>query len=146
MNVTKIFNAQRFVLLALSLFLLATPALAQDIELTEAQQSQLAQNLEITKDRLELTEEQAVAVEEIISNSMVERFLILEKYGIDPNDPSFRRPDRSTLKSMQEDMGRLDSDIKNQLGQHLSKDQMKTWKKLEKERKNRMRSQMMGRR
>ena len=129
----------------MALFLFTTPVLAQDIELTEEQEYQLAQNVEEAKERLELTEEQAVAVEGIIRNSMVERMLILDKYGINPGDPNFQRPDMSTLSSMRGDMDRLDSDIKKQLKGHLSKKQMKTWKKLERERQNRMRSQMMGR-
>lgn len=145
MNAIKRNNAQRVVMLFAAFFLFSTSVWAQEIELTDQQQSQLDQNIAEATERLELTDEQAAPVEEIIRNSMIERFLILDKYGINPNDPNFQRPEMSTLSSMRDEMGRLDGDIKKQLKSHLTKDQMKAWKKLERERQKRMRSQMMGR-
>ena len=125
--------------------LFSSPIWAQGVVLSEEQQSQLDQNIELTKERLELTDEQSVVVEEILRNSMTERFVILDKYGINPIDPNFQRPDMRTMKRMRGDMERLDSDTQKQLKNQLTKDQMKTWKKLEKERQNHMRERMMGR-
>ena len=145
MNSIKIDQAPKCAILFLMFLLFSGPIWAQGVELNEEQQIQLAQNMEQAKQRLELTEEQAIAVEEIMRNSMIERFIILDKYGINPNEPNFQRPDMNSLRQMRDEMDRLDNDVKKQLKNHLSKDQMKAWKKLERERKSRMRGQMMGR-
>lgn len=148
MNVFK-FHKPILLLALFSLFavfsLFATPLWAQELNLSEQQEQQIASQIELTKERLELSDEQAVAVEEILQNTFTERLLIMDKYGINPQDPNFKRPEMSTLKSMRDDMSRLDKDTRKQLDTHLSKKQMKEFKKMERERQDRMRKRMMGR-
>ena len=138
MNTMNLFQERKAAIIIAMLFLFVSPVWAQEVELNEEQKAQIA----LTKERLELTEDQAEAVEAILSNSVVERLIVLDKYGINPGDPDFQRPKMSTMRKMRDDMDRIDSDVEKQLKNHLTKDQMKTWKKLEKDRKNRMRSQM----
>ena len=145
MKTTTVSNVTKSTIVCVLFFLIALPGWAQGVELTAEQQYQLTHNIERAKEQLELTQEQAEPVEAILRNAMIERLLILDKYGIKPNDPNFQRPDMNTLSKMRDDIDRLNGDIKNQLKSHLSKDQMKTWKKLERERQNQMRARMMGR-
>ncbi len=126
-----------------SLFMLAfaLPATAQTASLPDMDEQFAAQFTE-TKEQLALTEEQAVAVEEIMKNTMMERLLIMDKYGIDFSDPNFKRPARSTLQKMGKEMERLEKDTNKQLDQHLDKKQMKKWKSIEKARKKEMRKRL----
>ena len=98
----------------------------------------------LVMERLELTDEQAPAVAEILQNTYAERFILLDKHGVNLDSSNSQRPSRSTMLNLRRDMERLDADTRKQLGKHLSKQQMKTYKKIEKERQNRMRQRFMG--
>lgn len=136
------------VVLPMLFTLLATPLFAQSVgageitgetQMSEQIAKQIAEQIAVTKERLQLTEEQAPAVEEILKNTYAERLLILDKYGMNLNDPNFERPDRRTMMRLRKDMDQLDEDSRKQLSKHLTKDQMKTLKSMEKERQQRMR-------
>ena len=129
--------------LALLMLVLALPAAAQNATPSEMDERFAAQFAE-TKEKLALTEEQAVAVEEIMKNTMTERLLIMDKYGIDFSDPNFKRPARSTLQKMGKEMERLEKDTNKQLDKHLDKKQMKKYKSMEKARKKDMRKRLFA--
>lgn len=136
LNITTLFAA---------LFLLfAHPVVAQPEELTEEQKKQMADQLENIKDQLQLSEEQAAAIKPVLMNSFQERMAIIEKYGINPNDPNAKRPKIRTMRSVGKEMDRVDKNVKDQLSNHLSAEQMETWEQLEAERKEKMRTQMRG--
>ncbi|MEM8485067.1 MAG: hypothetical protein AAF564_05935 [Bacteroidota bacterium] len=137
-------NNIRMAAFSMLLLLFVSPAMAQTLTLSEAQKQQFDAQMMENKERLSLTDEQAVAVGEILQNTMVERLIIMDKYGIDFSDPNFKRPARSTLQQMGNEMERIEKDTNKQLDAHLDKKQMKTWKKMEKDRKKQMRKRMMS--
>ena len=135
----------RFYRLPIALILLlyfASPVWAQEFEPNEEQQKMIDKHMEETKDRLQLTDDQLVAVEEILLGVFTEREAIKEKYGINPQDPDFKRPKRKTAKSFRNDMDHLKDETAKQLSTHLTADQMATWEVLEQERADRMRDQI----
>lgn len=141
----NLFKGIKPTLLTVLFCLIVSPLWAQGLELSDQQEGQLAMQLEKAREQLELSDEQAVAVEEILRNSFTERLLIMDTYGINPEDPNFKRPDMDTLQDMRSDMGRLEKDTRMQLENHLNKKQMKAFKKMERKRKDQMRKRMMGR-
>ena len=115
---------------------------AQSVELSEEQQQQIATQIETFKSQMQLSEDQAQTVGPILENSFTERLAIMNSYGINPNDPDFKRPKMSTMRKMKKKMDRLEKDTKNALADHLSEDQIAIWEELENERRDRMRSRM----
>jgi len=138
-------NIQRLLLGLPLLFLFLSPAWAQTGEPTEEQKQQLASQVEQSKELLQLTDDQVVAVEAILTNSFSERMGIMEKYGINLNDPNFKRPGMSKMRRMGKDMDKVKSKTNKQLEEHLTSDQMETWETLEEERSARMRERLLGR-
>ena len=138
-------QVQRLVVGVTLLFLFASPAWAQTSEPTEEQKQQLASQVEQSKELLQLTDDQIVAVEAILTTSFSERLGIMEKYGINFNDPNYKRPGMSTLRRMGKEMDKLKGKTNKQLEEHLTSDQMATWDTLEEERSARMRERLLGR-
>ncbi len=126
----------------LLLFVFACPVWAQGFEPDEEQKKMIEKQMEESKDRLQLTDDQLVAVEGILLGSFAEREAIKEKYGMNPQDPDFKRPKRKTARSFRSDMEDLKEETAQQLAKHLTADQMTTWEALEKERADRMREQI----
>ena len=126
----------------LLLFFFASPVWAQEFEPNAEQKKFMEEQLQETKDRLQLTDEQQVAVEEILMGSYQEREALKEKYGMNPMDPDFKRPKRKTAKSFRSDMESLNQETAKQLAEHLTTEQMDTWKALEQERADFLRDQI----
>ena len=131
----------QFVVIA---FLFASTVSAQGVELSEHQQQQIDAQIEAFKSQMQLSEDQVEAVEPILQHSFTERLAILNSYGINPNDPDFKRPKMGTMRKMKKKMDQLEKDTKKALADHLSKDQLATWEELETERRNRMRERMQN--
>ena len=127
-------------LAVLFIMLSASPAWAQEFEPTQEQKDRMALQIEQTSERLQLTDEQAVEVSAILSESFTERLTIMDSYGIYPNDPNFERPSMRTLRKLRKEMKNLDKETHEQLSAHLTEEQMDTWKDLEAERRERMRN------
>ena len=141
-------NSIRLFRISIATFLLlflASPVWAQGFDPDEEQKKFIEEQMEVTKDRLQLTDDQLVAVEEILLGSFTEREEIKEKYGMNPQDPDFKRPKRKTAKSFRSDMDHLADETTKQLSKHLTADQMERWEVLEKERADRMRDQIRNR-
>ena len=132
-------------LTALFLIFSTSVSLAQERELTEEQKNMMTEQIEHAKEQLQLTDEQSEAFETILTDTFQQRMAIMEKYGINPSDPNFKRPGMSTMRKMRKDMDKVDKETEKQLSEHLTSDQMATWEKLEKERQERMRDQMRNR-
>ncbi|MBX2818098.1 MAG: hypothetical protein KTR29_00410 [Rhodothermaceae bacterium] len=125
--------------------LFASSAWAQTSEPTEEQKKQIASQIEHSKELLQLTDDQVVAVDAILTTSFSERLGIMEKYGINFNDPNYKRPGMSTLRRMGREMDKLKGKTNKQLEEHLTSDQMETWEMLEEDRSARMRERLLGR-
>lgn len=142
MNTYILFRMKKSISLFLLMFFITGPLWAQSVDLDEAQREQIANQIEQTKEQLQLSDAQTAAVEEILVNAMTERFAVMQKYGINPTDPNFKRPGRKTARKLRSEMQGLDEELKNQLANHLTPDQMATWETLEKERRDRMRKRL----
>ena len=145
MKTYSIFNIQRLLLGVTLVFLFSSPAWAQNSEPTEEQKQRLASQVEQSKELLQLTDDQVVAVEAILTNSFSDRLGIMEKYGINFNDPNYKRPGMSTLRRMGKEMDKLKGKTNKQLEEHLTSEQMDTWEMLEEERSAQMRERLLGR-
>ena len=135
----------RFVAIPILLALLVSPVFAQEFEPTEAQKEQIAKQLEHTRQQLELTDEQYAAVEPIMTGSFMDRMAIMNKYGINPGDPDFKRPGMGTMRKMRKEMDKLSKETNKQLEVHLTEEQMAALDKMEKERRDRMRKELSNR-
>ena len=117
----------------------AQPLAAQEFEPTEAQKQHIADQIEASKQRLQLSEEQTDAVETILHNSMVQSMAIMKKYNFTPGST---RPSMRTMRKMRKEMSQHGEETKKQLAAHLTESQMDTWESLEKERQDRMRERL----
>ena len=142
MNSNKLYLISRLSFAPFLLLLFANPVWAQGFEPDAEQQKIIAEQMEVSKDRLQLTDDQFAAVEEILLGLFTEREEIKEKYGINPLDPDFKKPKRRTAKSFRNDMDDLKDETTRQLAKHLTADQMNTWEVLEQERADRLREQL----
>ena len=131
-------------LIAAGLFILLTPfsVLAQDFEMSDEQKKQFEAQLQQTTERLNLSDEQAIAVGYIISHSMTERMAVMHKYGLSPDNPNAKRPGMRTMRKMRGEMEKLDEEIRTALSDHLTKDQLNTWEQIQSENRERMRQRM----
>ena len=145
MHSLRLFRLRRISITVFLLLFFVGPVWAQELEPNEAQQKMIDELMQESKDRLQLTGDQLVAVEEILQSSFAEREGLKEKYGMNPLDPDFKRPKRKTAKSFRSDMESLTEETAKQLAAHLTAEQMAIWGELEKERADRMRDQIRNR-
>lgn len=113
---------------------------------TQAQQEELQQRLANVAERLELTDEQKVQIEPIITESFAQQQEILQKYGIDPSAQggSRSRPNPRTARQLRNDMQSLRDNTREQLDGILDDDQMAEYARLQDEMREQMRNKIRG--
>jgi Spy/CpxP family protein refolding chaperone len=109
--------------------------------------AEMREQMRMTIERLELTDDQRDPVHSIIERSSEQRLAVMEKYGLSlERMQSGDLPDMRTLRRMSGEMEALSSDTKRRLKRILTRDQMRTWNEIERARQQQMRSQMRSRR
>jgi hypothetical protein len=129
--------------LTLVFSLLVSPLVAQtvpdSVEVRERFQAQIEESFE----RLELTGEQIESVRPIMDETFSQRLAVLEKHGVDMEDPEkIKSMGLRKKRKMSKDMEKVRTSAAKQLESVLTADQMDEWKKLEEERRARLREQM----
>ncbi|MEO0422261.1 MAG: hypothetical protein AAF184_08005 [Pseudomonadota bacterium] len=109
----------------------------------QAQQEELQQRLADVAERLELTEEQKVQIEPIITESFAQQQQLLRKYGIDPSGQG-GRPSPRTARQLRGDMQDLRENTRQQLDGILSETQMEEFARLQDEMRTQMRNKIRG--
>lgn len=120
---------------------------AQNVD-QESVQTQLAEEAAELKERLNLTEDQIEQMRPVLENSVERRLAILEKYDIDleNRDPDKKKPGYRTLRKMRKDMNKSREQTNKELSNILSDEQLKEYKKIQDERKDKMRAKLKERR
>lgn len=109
----------------------------------EAADEQIQQRVLETKERLQITEEQAPVVQEILKESAERRFAILEKYGFgDGERPSLNFREKRRLRS---EINDVNEDTLERLSEILTDDQLEEYKKIQEERGAEMRERLQSR-
>ncbi len=113
----------------------------------EIDPERLQAQLEETKERLQLTDEQVAQLRPILERSLEKRLQVLEKHGIslDPEAPQKKLGLRKARK-LRNDMKKVRKETEEELKGVLSQNQMKEWKKIEEERSQRLREELQKRR
>ncbi len=130
--------------LFISAALAASPASAQPENVDrEAVAEQIQQRVLETKERLQITEEQAPVVQEILRESAERRFAILEKYGFgDGERPSLSFREKRKLRG---EINNVNQDTLGRLSEVLTDDQLQEYKKIQEERRAEMRERLQSR-
>ncbi|MEM9384442.1 MAG: hypothetical protein AAGA68_05230 [Pseudomonadota bacterium] len=125
---------------------LALAAAISSAQPTQTQQDELQQRLSNVAERLELTDEQKVQIEPIITESFARQQQVLAKYGIDPgaSGSSRSRPSPRTMRKLRSDMQGVRSSTREQLDGILSDAQMQEYARLQEEMQAQMRSKVRG--
>lgn len=109
----------------------------------EAAAEQIQQRVLEMKERLQITEEQAPVVQEILRQSAERRFAVLEKYGFgDGERPSLSFREKRRLRG---EINDVNEDTLNRLSEILTDDQLKEYKKIQEERRAEMRERLQSR-
>lgn len=114
-------------------------------QLSDAQRARIEGQMSETRRRLNLSEQQEADLAPIMYESVQQRAALMDKYGITPGGG---RPNVGIqqMRSMRNDMTALQQSTNRAVSKVLDKDQMKIWRKIQKERQDEMRSQIRGRR
>jgi hypothetical protein len=126
----------RSMMLAAAVVLAALPAAAGEEKATKPQVSKEDIQKQVTeiKARLNLSEEQEQQIKPLVQEEMQKLKAIKAKYGDDTTRRNKRKMFREA-KSVQED-------FEGKLSKVLNKDQMKIWKDMQKERREKVKAEM----
>lgn len=117
---------------------------AQTRQLTEEQKDQIAQRLEETRQRLNLTEEQRAALEPVLRASFEKRAAILNKYGVS-RDGGNRLKYREA-RAMQGELETVRNQTEKEVAKILDSRQMAEFLKIQEENRQAMRERIRSRR
>lgn len=138
---------QRIATLMMVLILpVIVPAAAQ--ELDPDRRAEIESRIEQAKERLNLTEEQVEQIKPIIKSSFEASMEILESHGIDLSIPQEERerPSFGELRALNKDMQKVRTESTAQMAEVLSDEQMAEFRKMQEERREQMRAEILGRR
>lgn len=125
----------------LSVNVIAGAASANNIDAAAAQ-DQIAERIEVSKQRLNLTEEQAPEVEAILRDSTEKRRAVLEKYDVGGDRKlSFRQ-----LRALKSDLEPISVQTRNSLASVLTPEQLAEFDIIQQEQRDEMRARMQARR
>jgi len=101
------------------------------------------ERMETLRERLELTDEQAAALEPIVADNIERRRVLLEEAGIEPGG---ERPSRREMKKLRDGLNALRKETEPKIAEILTAEQMAEYRAFQDETKSEMREAIKARR
>ena len=128
--------------------LLASLTTSQAQQVDPDRLAELEARIEQTKQRLNLTDEQAVQIEPILESNFHASMLILESHGIDLSVPREQRarPNFREIRAIGKELQAVREETAEEMAEFLTEEQMEEYRKIQEERRAEMREQIGARR
>lgn len=125
--------------LSAAIFVSAQTAKASERQLSEEQRAQIVDRVDELNKRLNLSEDQREALEPIFAESIEDRMIVLDAYGVSPGKkPNLRF---RQMRALRGELNNLRNDLTENVSEILSDDQLTEFIDMQDEFRDRMRAQ-----